>query len=69
MYMKNSKNYQDLMSGKIVELTQYELWNILCHQNELNINTIAIQKTIDGNFMCFVDSSTIRTYNSNLTFS
>ena len=62
MYMKRSKLFHSLMMGKVVTFTQYELWNILTHQNELGINTIAIQKTSNGDFICFVDNNTINRY-------
>ena len=57
--MKNNEKYKKLMNGSIVELTQYELWNILINQHELNINTIAVQKNSEGNFACVVDKPTI----------
>ena len=60
--MKNNEKYKRLMNGSIVELTQYELWNILTNQHELNINTIAVQKNSEGNFVCFVDAPTIKAY-------
>ena len=60
--MKNNEKYKRLMNGSIVELTQYELWNILTNQRELNINTIAVQKNSEGNFICFVDMPTIKAY-------
>ena len=62
MYMKHSKLFHSLMMGNVVTLTQYELWNILTNQNELGINTIAIQKSNNGDFVCFVDNNTIKRY-------
>lgn len=62
MYMKHSKLFHSLMMGNIVTFTQYELWSILTHQNELGINTIAIQKSNNGDFVCFVDNNTINRY-------
>lgn len=62
MYMKHSKLFHSLMMGNVVIFTKYELWNILTHQNELGINTIAIQKTSNGDYVCFVDNNTINKY-------
>lgn len=55
MYMRNNKNYIQMMRGKIVEFDQYEVWSILLHQHELDINTLKIQKTTEGKFICCVD--------------
>ena len=62
MYMKHSKLFHSLMMGNVVAFTKYELWNILIHQNELGINTIAIQQTSNGDYVCFVDNNTINKY-------
>ena len=62
MYMKHSKLFHSLMMGNVVTFTRYELWNILIHQNKLGINTIAIQQTNDGDYVCFVDNNTINRY-------
>ena len=50
------------MMGNVVTFTKYELWNILTHQNELGINTIAIRQTSNGDYVCFVDNNTINKY-------
>ena len=62
MYMKNSKLFHSLMMGNIVTFTRYELWSILTNQNELGINTIAIQQANNGDYVCFVDNNTINRY-------
>lgn len=62
MYMRNNKNYIQMMRGKIAEFDQYEVWSILLHQHELGINTLKIQKTIEGKFICCVDDLSSETY-------
>lgn len=62
MYMKNSKTFQKMMNGKVVIFSQYELWSILSHQNELGINTLMVQKALNGDFYCCVDNNTIKAY-------
>ena len=62
MYIKNNKTFIDMMRGGTVTFTQYELWTILTHQNELGINTLHIQKTSDGHFVCCVDVLTRDAY-------
>lgn len=62
MYMKNNSKFIDMMRGGIVKFSQYELWTILLHQNELKINTLNIQKTSDGYFYCCVDELTREGY-------
>lgn len=62
MYMRNNKSYIQMMEGKIVEFDQYEVWSILLHQHELGINTLKIQKTIEGKFVCCVDELSCEMY-------
>lgn len=62
MYMKHSKLFHSLMMGNIVTFTKYELWSILSNQNELGINTIAIQQSTNGDYVCFVDNNTVNRY-------
>ena len=63
--MKYSKLFHSLMMGNVVTFTKYELWNILTHQNELGINTIAIQQASNGDYICFVDNNTVSGYKEN----
>ena len=58
MFMKNNKEFKLMMRGGCGQFTQYELWSILSHQNELGINTIMVQKDPYGNFVCKVDKIT-----------
>ena len=60
--MKNNENFQFMMQGEFGFFSQYELWNILLHQNELGINTILIQKDFTGKFVCKVDKLTVEEY-------
>ena len=62
MYIKNNREYQLMMRGNFGTFDQYELWAILCHQNELGINTISIQKMSCGKFICKVDEKTVNEY-------
>lgn len=62
MYMKNNREFQLMMQGGAGFFSQYEVWAILSHQNELGINTISIQKDYTGKFVCMVDKSTIERY-------
>jgi hypothetical protein len=60
--MKDNKNYIKMMSGEFAEFNQYEIWSILLHQHELGINTLKVQKTIEGKFVCCVDELSSKTY-------
>jgi hypothetical protein len=60
--MKNNKEFQFMMRGGVGFFSQYEMWTILSHQNELGINTISIQKDYTGKFVCMVDKPTIERY-------
>ena len=62
MYMENNKQFDIMMRGGCGTFTQYELWAILSHQNELGINTLLIQKSIDDKFVCHVDNKTTFVY-------
>ena len=62
MHMKNNPEFIDMMRGYFGEFDQYELWTILCHQNELGINTISIQKMSCGKFICKVDKLSVEAY-------
>ena len=62
MYMKNIREFQLMMQGGVGFFSQYEVWTILSHQNELGINTISIQKDYTGKFVCVVDKPTIERY-------
>ena len=62
MYMKNNENFKLMMQGDFGFFSQYEVWTILSHQNELGINTISIQKDYTGKFVCMVDKPTIERY-------
>ena len=62
MYMKNNREFQFMMRGGVGFFSQYEIWAILSHQNELCINTISIQKDYTGKFVCMVDKPTVERY-------
>lgn len=65
MYMKHSKTFQAMMEGKVVVFSKYELWNILSYQNELGINTLMVQQSIDGDFYCCIDNISVKNYMEN----
>ena len=60
--MKNNREFHLMMRGGVGFFSQYEVWAILSHQNELGINTISIQKDYTGKFVCMVDKPTIEGY-------
>lgn len=62
MYMARNKEFVNMMQGGFGRFTQYEVWLILSHQNELRINTLSIQKMNDGYFICCVDEFTTKEY-------
>ena len=62
MYIKNNSDFQLMMRGGVGFFSQYEIWTILSHQNELGINTVSIQKDYTGKFVCKVDKLTIERY-------
>ena len=62
MYMKNNEQFKLMMSGGLGQFTQYEVWAILNHQDELGINTLMIQKDPYGQFLCKVDELTVIYY-------
>ena len=62
MYMKDNKEFIAMMKGYFGEFTAYELWAILTNLNDLGINTLYTQQTLDGTFYCTVDKFTVRRY-------
>ena len=60
--IRNSSCYNALMRGESIPFTQEELFEILKRQSELYINTLKIQKTIDGIYYCRVDELTTRAF-------
>lgn len=60
--MKNNREFQLMMQGGVGFFSQYEVWAILSHQNELGINTISIQKDYTGKFVCVVDKLAVERY-------
>ena len=63
-FNETERYYSDLLQGKIIELDFYELKDlILCmDRHEVEINTLNIQVSIDGNFIVCVDKPTILYY-------
>lgn len=62
MYMRNNKEFEEMMFGGFGIFTQQELWQVLLNFNELGINTLNVQKHIDGKFIATVDNLTIYAY-------
>jgi hypothetical protein len=60
--MKDNPKYIRMMKGDFGNFTQQELWQILLHQNELGINTLKVQRMIDGAFICRVDNLSVNRY-------
>ena len=51
-----------MMNGGFGEFNQYELWTIISNQNDLHINVLKTQQTIDKTYICKVDDITAKTY-------
>lgn len=62
MCIKNNKEFEEMMLGGFGIFTQQELWQVLLNFNELGINTLNVQKHIDGKFIATVDNLTIYAY-------
>ena len=50
--------FQGIMRGHTVCIDKYSLLFFLDHQNELGINTLLVQKRLDGKYICKVDELT-----------
>ena len=66
MHMKDNKNFIEMMEGGFGEFSPYEVWFILTNLNNLGINTLHTQQSIDGTFYCSVDEATVRAYRKNM---
>lgn len=62
MYMKNNKEFIDMMNGGYGRFSLYEMWAIITNLNKFHINTFYIQQFIDGTFICAVDRPTVDYY-------
>ena len=56
--MTFADSFQSIMRGHTVCIDKYTLLFFLDHQNELGINTISIQKQLDGKYVCKIDNLT-----------
>ena len=63
-FNETERYYSDLLQGKIIKLDFYELKElILCmDRHDVEINTLNIQVSNDGNFIVYVDKPTILYY-------
>ena len=63
-FNETERYYSDLLQGKIIKLDFYELKElILCmDRHDIEINTLNIQVSYDGNFYVCVDKPTILYY-------
>lgn len=57
-----SPDFKEMMCGGVGEFDEIQLQAIFQRQNELNINTILVQKS-GSLFLCRVDKKTINNYN------
>ena len=57
-----SPDFKEMMCGGVGEFDEIQLQAIFQRQNELNINTILVQKS-DSLFLCRVDEKTVNNYN------
>lgn len=62
MYIECNPEFIEMMNGGFGEFSQYELWTIISNQNDLHINVLKTQQTIDKTYICKVDDITARTY-------
>ena len=62
MYIERNPEFIKMMNGGFGEFNQYELWTIISNQNDLHINVLKTQQTIDKTYICKVDDITARTY-------
>ena len=60
--MSFADNFQCIMRGGTVCIYKCSLLFILEFQNELNINTLKIQKHHDGQYICKVDELTSKAF-------
>ena len=66
MFMKDNKEFVEMMSGGFGEFSAYEVWFILTNLNNFGINTLLAQQNLDGSFYCTVDELTVRAYRENI---
>ena len=57
-----SPDFKEMMCGGVGEFDEIQLQAIFQRQNELNINTILVQKS-GSLFLCRVDEKTVNNYN------
>lgn len=57
-----SPEFKEMMCGGVGEFDEIQLQAIFQRQNELNINTIFVQKS-GSFFLCRVDEKTVNNYN------
>ena len=57
-----SPDFKEMMCGGVGEFDEIQLQAIFQRQNELNINTISVQKS-GSLFLCRVDEKTVNNYN------
>ena len=62
MYIEHNPEFVKMMNGGFGEFNKYELWTIISNQNDLHINILKTQQTIDKTYICKVDDITARTY-------
>ena len=62
MYIEHNPEFIEMMNGGFGRFNQYELWTIISNQNNLHINILKIQQTIDKTYICKVDDITAITY-------
>lgn len=61
-FEKQREQFNKMLSGGCGKFTGFELWQILINQTNLGINTISIQQSIDGEYVCRVDEVTVNLF-------
>ena len=60
--MNFKERYERLMSGNFVDFRLMEVMKILVNMNDIKINTLSVQKSIEDVYVCKVDDLTIRAF-------
>ena len=60
--MSFADSFQSIMRGHTVCIDKHILLFFLDHQNELGINTILVQKSLDEKYICKVDELTSKQF-------
>ena len=60
--MNFKERYERLMSGNFVDFRLMEVMKILVNMNDIKINTLSVQKSVEDVYVCKVDDLTINAF-------